>query len=218
MSTKSQPQRAAESTAPLGQGFGARLRLARERAEMSVRELARRIGVSASLVSQVENGRVMPSVATLYAIANELGLLVDDLFRDTEPATDREAGLTAPHPGPVQRSETRKSIRLAAGVRWERLTPLPDDEVEFVYVVYEVGGASCEPDSLIRHGGKEYAYLISGRLGVQIGFEEYELRPGDSVTFDAQTPHRLWAIGDEPAVAVWVILNRHSDRRRRPEG
>jgi mannose-6-phosphate isomerase-like protein (cupin superfamily) len=57
--------------------------------------------------------------------------------------------------------------------------------------------------------------MISGRLGVRIGFDEFELGPGDSISFDAQSPHRLWTIGREPAVAVWVVLNRHGDSRVR---
>jgi quercetin dioxygenase-like cupin family protein len=158
----------------------------------------------------------MPSVGTLYAMANELGLLVDDLFRDEETTTqpDAAAGATVRR-GPVQRSPNRETIHLSGGVRWERLTPTSDAEVEFLYVVYDVGATSCEEDALIRHGGKEYAYVLGGRLGVRLGFEEFELRPGDSITFDAQTPHRLWTIGKKPAIAIWVVLNRHADRRTR---
>lgn len=198
-------------------GLGSRLRLARERKDISVRGLARRVGVSPSLVSQIERGHVMPSVGTLYSIANELQLLLDDLFKDAESGRspgDRAKSRGAA-PSPVQRHHRRKAITLAAGVRWERLTSTPDEKVEFLYVVYDVKGASCEPDSLIRHGGREYAYMISGRLGVKIGFEEFALGPGDSISFDAEKPHRLWAIGNEPAVAIWVVLNRHSDARMR---
>ena len=68
---------------------------------------------------------------------------------------------------------------------------------------------------LVRHGGMEYAYLLSGRLGVRIGFNQYELGAGDSISFDAQNPHRLWTIGDRPAVAIWAILKRSGDRRTR---
>lgn len=199
----------------ISDGLGGRLRAARERTGLTVRGLARAIGVSASLVSQIENGRVMPSVGTLYAIANRLGLLVDDMFREAEGGAAVQGPQPANAPvGPVQRHDTRKAIRLASGVRWELLTPAPDDEVEFLYVVYDVGGESCAADSLTRHGGKEYAMVLSGRLGVRIGFREYELGPGDSVTFDAQMPHRLWTVGVEPAVAVWVVLNRHGDARK----
>jgi mannose-6-phosphate isomerase-like protein (cupin superfamily) len=87
---------------------------------------------------------------------------------------------------------------------------------EFLVVVYNVGAESCPTDALIRHGGKEYACIISGRLGIRIGFEEFELGPGDSIAFDAQMPHRLWTLGREPAEALWVVLNRHGDNRIRP--
>ena len=70
----------AANRAKASSGIGPRLRQARERKNMSVRGLARYVGVSPSLVSQIERGRVMPSVGTLYSIANELGLVVDDLF------------------------------------------------------------------------------------------------------------------------------------------
>jgi transcriptional regulator with XRE-family HTH domain len=197
--------------------LGLRLRQARERKGFTVRGLARYVGVSPSLVSQVERGRVMPSVGTLYSIANQLELVVDDLFRDAGRGTkgDRAGSTRDDAADPVQRPSNRRTIRLAEGVRWERLTPRPDPEVEFLYVVYEVGAESCDKDSLIRHGGKEYAYIIDGRLGVKIGFEEFELGQGDSITFDAQMPHRLWTIGKKPAEAIWVVYNRHGDTRTR---
>jgi len=212
---KSSPGRLAHAGST---GFGARLRAARERAGVTLRGLARKLDVSPSLISQIERGNVMPSVGTLYLIANELDLMLDDLFREESPAgrrngarvLDARAGA-----GLVRQRGKRESIRLAAGVRWERLAALPDDEVEFLYVVYDPGGASCERDALVRHGGKEYAYMISGRLGLKIGFDQYELKAGDSISFDAQRPHRLWAIGKKPAVAIWVVVNRHGDSRVR---
>jgi transcriptional regulator with XRE-family HTH domain len=190
-----------------------RLRQGRERKGFTVRGLARYLGVSPSLVSQVERGRVMPSVGTLYAIANQLELVVDDLFRDAGAPRAERARQAGDAADPVQKPHNRKIIRLAEGVQWERLTPRPDPEVEFLRVTYEVGAESCGKDSLIRHGGKEYAYMISGRLGLKIGFEEFELGPGDSITFDAQMPHRLWTIGKKSAEAVWVVYNRHGDSR-----
>jgi transcriptional regulator with XRE-family HTH domain len=182
---------------------------------MTVRGLARYVGVSPSLVSQIERGRVMPSVGTLYNIANQLGLVVDDLFRGVEGSGKRRDTATATRESLdlVQHPGQRKKISLADGVRWERLTPGPDREVEFLLVVYEAGAESCPENALVRHGGKEYAYLLSGRLGMKIGFEEFELAPGDSISFDAQMPHRLWTVGREQAVALWVVLNRHGDNR-----
>ena len=120
---------------PASSGLGARLRIAREHSGATVRGFARTVGVSPSLVSQIERGHVMPSVGTLYAITNELGLLVDDVFKDDREAAARAASPAAavatgvPPDGPVQRHETRRVIRLASGVRWELLTAAPDDEL-----------------------------------------------------------------------------------------
>jgi transcriptional regulator with XRE-family HTH domain len=193
--------------------LGVRLREGRERKAFTVRGLARYVGVSPSLVSQIERGKVMPSVGTLYAIANQLELVVDDLFRDAgAPRSDRGRG-AGDGADPVQRAHDHSTIRLAEGVRGERLTPTPDPEVEFLKVVYEVGAESCGEASPIRHRGSEYAYMLSGRLGLKIGFEQFELGPGDSITFDAQMPHRLWTIGKKHAEAIWVVYNRHGDSR-----
>src|SRR5690606_26494682 len=163
-----------ETGAPALDFLGKRLRQEREARGLSLRELARRIGVSPSLVSQIERGLVTPSVSTLWSIASELDLTIDELFNASERST-------APPPptgakahgseGPVQRRHDRKRIRLAGGVVWERLTAQPDETVDFLHVVYEVGAESCPADSLFRHGGKEYAYIISSRLGLQVGFE-----------------------------------------------
>jgi transcriptional regulator with XRE-family HTH domain len=86
---------------------------------MTVRGLAREIDVSPSLISQVERGRVMPSVGTLYSIVNELGLVVDDLFRVRNTKAQQEDRAEA-----TLRALTRSARPqpegdpLAGGVRW----------------------------------------------------------------------------------------------------
>ena len=233
LKSQSSPK-SAEQTEKLGlaDALGLRLRFHREQASTSIRELARRTGVSPSLISQIEHGRVTPSVDTLYRISNELGISVDRFFNDSDtdsgqPAaaevTVRQGGESGSNPpqasgGVVQPARNRKMIQLSGGVTWERLTPNPDDQVEFLLVTYQPGSESCPKTSLLRHGGKEYATVLSGRFGVTIGFEDYEVGPGDSIAFDAFHPHRIYAIGNEPATAIWVILNRGGDARLGHEG
>ena len=210
--------------------MGARVRAERLRQNIGVRELARRVGVSASLVSQVELGKASPSVGTLYAIVNELGLSLDELFFEQPPARQaarepRSGPMPEPEPhvggagdqmtpvDPVVRRGGGKAIQLASGVRWERLAPETPQDVDFLHVIYEVGGASCPPDSLIRHSGREYGHVLGGRLGVTIGFETYELGPGDSVSFESSMPHRLFTIGNGPVQAIWFVVGRRGDPR-----
>jgi transcriptional regulator with XRE-family HTH domain len=193
--------------------IGARLRERREQAGLSLRDLAGRIGVSASLISQIERDKVNPSVSTLWALVRELGFTMGELFAVDLPEPAGGPARTAAAPGPVVRPDERAVINLASGVTWERLTATSDPSVEFLRVVYEPGSESCPEDSLVHHGGREYGYVISGRLGVRIGFDEYELSPGHSISFDASSPHRLWAIGNEPAEVLWAVVGRQGDRR-----
>jgi transcriptional regulator with XRE-family HTH domain len=204
-----------ESTEPEYVTMGDRLRQARQARGLSLRGLAEVVGVSPSLISQVETGRAKPSVNTLYALANELGVSLDVLlFMDTQPpAGDKPNPMEepiqteVPH-DPVQRAASRSSIRLGSGVVWERLTSESIRNVDFLHVTYEVGGESSPADAFQRHAGQEWGYVLSGTLMVRIGFDEYLLQAGDAISFDSATPHRLFNAGDTPARAVWFTLGR----------
>jgi transcriptional regulator with XRE-family HTH domain len=185
-----------------------RLRAERERRGISLRELARRLDISPSAISQIETGRARPSVATLWAIVTELGMSLDDLFApEADDAPPRPSTL------PVVTAEAREALQLATGVRWERMTASADPDVDFIWVVYDVGGSSSPDDGFIRHAGREYGLVLSGRLEVTVGFERSILGPGDSISFDSTTPHRLRNAGDEPVTSVWVVVGRRADPR-----
>jgi transcriptional regulator with XRE-family HTH domain len=204
------------SAEPEYASMGDRLRQARQARGLSLRGLAEVLGVSPSLISQVETGRAKPSVNTLYALATELGISLDVLlFMDTKPplqsedALDLEESIETPLPqDPVQRAASRSSIRLGSGVVWERLTTESIRNVDFLHVTYEVGGESSPADAFQRHSGQEWGYVLSGTLTVRIGFDEFILQPGDAISFDSATPHRLFNAGDTPAQAVWFVLGR----------
>jgi transcriptional regulator with XRE-family HTH domain len=213
-------KRLRDLTADFQDGIGQRLRSERERHGLSLRELARRLAISPSALSQIETGRSRPSVGTLYAIVTELGISLDELFGSPRPAA-----VAAPDaPGAegavaslVQRRDSRKCLDLESGVRWERLTPTSEPDADFLHVHYEVGGASSREGTHMRHMGREYGVVLSGRLRVTIGFdeEEFELGPGDSIAFESSRPHRLENAGDEPVEAIWFVVGRsQSDARK----
>lgn len=196
--------------------IGERLRDARQAGDLTVREVARRVGVSPSLISQIERDKVTPSVSTLWSLVTVLGLSMGDLFADVEPPAPalgpRPAAATVSG-SPTTEPGRRAVINLDSGVTWERLTADHDQVVEFLTISYPPGAESCDENSLLRHGGKEYGYVLRGVLGVRVGFDEYELHPGMAISFDASSPHRLWAIGDSPTEALWVVVGRQSDSR-----
>lgn len=212
------------------QNIGSSIRAARQIRGISLRELARQIGVSASFVSQLENGKANASVGTLYALVDALDLSLDELMsgsggnpadRDERQArsgadAQKQVGIhvsqLAPVTDPVQPRDERAAIRFP-GVEWERLTRAADPLVDFLHVRYEPGGASCAPDDMMRHGGREYGYILTGLLHVQVGFDHYDLAPGDAVTFDSMTPHRLSNPYDDPVQAVWMVIGRRDDER-----
>jgi transcriptional regulator with XRE-family HTH domain/mannose-6-phosphate isomerase-like protein (cupin superfamily) len=216
----------------LAEPVGAGLRKHREEAGMSLRALAREVGVSPSLISQIEHGKATPSVATLYAIVSELGISLDELFFDNPrgaaaipgPGPERHADTgnertpsshwKAPSEGPVLRAGNRLSLTLATGVRWERLTASHDPGVEFLYCTYPVGGESATADNLMTHEGSEYGIVLEGRCGATVGEDYYELEAGDSIAFDSRTPHRIWNLSDDkPMLAIWTVVGRDGDPR-----
>ncbi|MGO8891882.1 MAG: helix-turn-helix domain-containing protein [Streptosporangiaceae bacterium] len=237
-----------------GTGLGPRLRLVRAGRQLSVRELARRVGCSASLISQIERGVSVPSVGVLYSLATELGSSLDYLLfgsgagpgagRDDDAGADAEAGADAgadagagagsgegsiggpaaggsgraggggasPPLAIVQRGDGRKIIDLASGVRWERLTPQSEAMTDFLEVIYSPGGHSTDERRPLRHDGREYLLIISGTLQANVGFESYELGPGDSIAFDSSTPHEYLNKTGDYVHAISVVVHSEPGR------
>jgi transcriptional regulator with XRE-family HTH domain len=215
----------ASSIPPVGE----RIREERTRRGLSVRQLARDVGVSASLISQIENGRSRPSVSTLYAITQALGISVEDVF---DTAADTAAGSTpsrsvrstasaesAPSMaealatattdvalGPLVRPRDREVLELDSGVTWERLGRIAGAQVDFMLVTYPPGSSSSSTGQLMRHPGDEYGYLISGALVLTLGFAEHELGSGDAISFPSSSPHRYRNDGDVPAIGIWAVI------------
>ncbi|HUG50653.1 MAG TPA: helix-turn-helix domain-containing protein [Terrimesophilobacter sp.] len=197
---------------------GARLREARTSHKLSLRNVAQALGVSASLISQVETGKTQPSVSTLFAMAHHFGLSLDELL-DVKPSANRagqsseRAALSAPT---VQRASDNPVIEMENGVRWERLAAPAGGPAEALLVTYEPGASSSVEGKLMRHSGIEYAYILEGHLNLQLEFDLHELGPGDSLQFDAVRPHSYSNPGKTPARGVWFVAGRHQQNEDMP--
>jgi transcriptional regulator with XRE-family HTH domain len=199
---------------------GQRIREERIRRGVSLRTLASEVGVSASMISQIENGKSQPSVSTLYAITSALGISIQEVF-DTplQEPVERVGEVVPPTTvlqalgssrglriGPIVRSKERQALTLDTGVIWERLGELPPHSIDFMLVTYPPGGTSSSTGGLMRHPGSEFGYLISGELMLTLGFDEIHLVPGDAISFESTEPHSYRNNGTEPAVGVWFVV------------
>jgi transcriptional regulator with XRE-family HTH domain/quercetin dioxygenase-like cupin family protein len=212
--------------------IGERIRTERARKGISLRGLARSVGLSPSLISQIETGKCQPSVSTLYAITTALGVSVQDVFGEAgpggapggrpagrEPAGQgavpaRPAAADSPETGgPVVCPGQRDVLELDSGVIWQRLGRVPGGHVDFLLVSYAPGGCSSPAGRLMQHAGTEYGYLIQGELTVTLGFRAHRLTPGDAVSFASVTPHSYRNEGTVPAVGVWFVAGPDGTQR-----
>jgi quercetin dioxygenase-like cupin family protein len=161
-----------------------------------LQELGEMTGLSASMLSLVERGKTSPSIGTLVAISYALGVHMRDLVSGDRP-TD---------PDPVSRREEQPEFHTPSGVRRRVLRDDRQRGLEVAINEYAPGTSSAEQP--LHHEGFEYGVLIEGRLVVQIGDAEYELRPGDLVSYNSGSPHRISNPGRRSARALWVNLDR----------
>jgi transcriptional regulator with XRE-family HTH domain len=208
--------------------LGFRLKEIRQRAGLSLRELARQAGVSPSLVSQIENGKSQPSVGTLYTFARLLGVSVDELFEADEQAHEAALALeeqpddewhgsgrmnptNAWEPSEysnrvsVVHPSHRPQITMAEGVVWERLAATPEHAVNFMKVTYAPGATSSAGGEMVTHDGYEYALVLKGELVVTVGQEVFHLREGESFGFDCSIPHVHRNPGPGVFEGVWFV-------------
>ena len=217
--------------------IGKKLRNARKTQNLSLRELSGMTEISASMLSQIENGKATPSVRSLHSIADALNVPFDYFFPnkgDSKPTTSLplpqgeaftasdmrqrqvdsqlngefdEPVTTVIRGGDVLLQKDRPSIELKGGVTWFRLTAETDQDAEFLEIIYQPGASSGA--NMSHHVGREFGLVVEGELLLELGFDTYTLQAGDSVIFDSNTPHRLTNPCDTPMRAFWVVINSH---------
>ena len=187
--------------------IGAELRRVRVSRKLSLRSVATAVGVSASLLSQVETGKTQPSVSTLYALVNHLGISLDGLIKGQSNLEAQDLnGYEDGHHGIVQRRNENPKIEMENGVVWERLADGGRVDADPLMVAYEPGSSSSVEGKMMRHDALEYGVIIEGTLTLRIENEVHEIYPGDSFSFDANRLH-IWENNSaKPARGIWFVI------------
>lgn len=160
---------------------------------MTIASLARKVGVSAAAISQIESGAVQPSVATLRKLAAAFDMPVFRLFLPVESEAVK-----------VIRREDRTTIgRPWSGARYQLLSPITRGQLEVMEVSLDPGQSSAP--ELLSHGGEECLVVITGQGALDYGETVIDLRAGDAATFEASIPHRLRNTGRRRMTALSII-------------
>lgn len=197
MKTAKGQDRQADSLIDTKKSLGVRLRLARQMKGLTLKELAERSECSESLLSKVENGKVLPSLPMIHRVVQVLETNISWLF--DEPANDEAV---------IFREGTRPFITLdkhkgtSRGLTLERIIPFKDGHLLQCNIHHlEVGGQSGET---ITHEGEEVGYVLTGSVELTLNGDVYRLESGDGFCFRSNIPHSYRNVGESPASILWV--------------
>jgi transcriptional regulator with XRE-family HTH domain len=179
--------------------IGERIKHLRLKKSMGLVELGRHTGLSASFLSQLETGRVVPTLRNLARIAMVFSKDLSYFF-DPEPQTlfrvhRRKDRVRLPQTGVDDPSYFFESLGYL----------VPDRQLDPYFAEFLPVKTGREPRAH-QHLGCEFLYLLSGALDVRHGEGTHHVEAGDSVYFDANTVHSYVCAGDSPATAVIVTL------------
>lgn len=183
------------------ENIGSRMRAAREQLGLSIKDVAAATGLSTAMVSLVERGKASPSVGTIVAISDVLGLSMADLFSaGPDPAS------------PVVRHEEQEVGATVNGMTRTVIVSEPLLGIEISRHGYDPG-ASSGPVAT-HHTGYECGIVLAGRLWVELGGEVFELRAGDAIRFSSSVPHRFFNSSQAVSRAIWFNVKTWPDARQ----
>jgi transcriptional regulator with XRE-family HTH domain len=180
---------------------------------MSLRELARRVGISPSAVSQIERGLSSPSLPTIVALANELQLSVDYLLGiDLSRNGGGQAGTI------VTRASTRGQTTLSRGVRCGAFAREPGRGVELFLAWFDPAARAGADELPFPAGsGSLVAVVVEGSLRMVTSEGEDELEPGDAVELERGTLRSI-RNGETRTAAVVLASLESASRAEAPPG
>jgi transcriptional regulator with XRE-family HTH domain len=166
---------------------------------MPLSELSKKVGVSVSALSQIENAKAFPSVITLKTIANSLHTSVGDLIGEFEDLT-RNPLIKADDIKFVKTNQLETSLYLLSHHDNGK-------QMEPYLVKFPVGGDSS--DIMTEHSGQGFVHIIEGKLQFTLNGVAYNLEKGDSFYFNSNVGHHLMNAGKTEAQIIWVVAPPH---------
>ena len=179
-----------------GGTVGQRIRMYRERLEMSIYDLAKKCGIAEDTINSIEKGEVLPALGVLTkisrALGQRLGTFMDDQFKP-DPIITRASD--SEKVAAEQRNELGyASHSLAIGK--------PDRHMDPFRIEFAADGV----DEVSSHEGEELIICIAGEVELSYGGEKTVLKAGDSAYYNSVVKHGLKAVGGKPASIYGVVF------------
>ena len=177
--------------------IGRQVKRYRKQLGLTITEMCDRTGLSAGMMSKIENGNTSPSLATLRSLSTALNVPVTSLFREFEE--QREATFVKAGQGlAIERRGTR------AGHQYQLLGHSVHSDVSVEPYLITLKKES-EVFPIFQHAGVEFIYVLQGSMVYRHLNETYSLGPGDSLFFDSDAPHGPEKLVDLPVRFLSVI-------------
>ena len=174
---------------------GLNIKKLREQQGLTLRELASKLDVTASFISQVEQGKAAPSLAKLKMMADALSVTVGELVGEEETPEKRIF---------LRKNERRSIKKIGKGINIEILTePDFDKQMEALFFTLKRGATSG--GKKFQHFGQEFALVQKGSLEVSLNGKKYLLKEGDSLYFQSSIPHSFRNKSNGRTEVLWVI-------------
>lgn len=173
---------------------GANIKRIREERGLTLRDLAKQLGVSASFLSQIETGKASPSLSSLKSLADSLQVTVGGLMGEDEKVVN-----------PVVKKNQRKVLKhMGKGIEMYLLTSSnPNKQME--PLLFSLDKNANSGHSAYKHFGQEFVLVIKGALEITLNGNKYVLSKGDSIYFNSSVAHSFKNIHKSNTEALWVV-------------
>ena len=176
--------------------MGIRIKRRREVLGFQVKELSDTIGVTSSLISQIERGKAFPSIVTLKKIAIALKTTVGDLIGENENL-DLHPLLKPDERRFVKKNRTGTSLHMLSYHD-------PSKQIE-PYIIQFVESSNSKGIMTSNYPGQEFCYVLKGNFDARIGKHRYNLSEGDGFYFDSSQSHLFKNTSTDDAEILWII-------------
>lgn len=173
--------------------IGAKVQEFRQQRQLTLRQLASKAGMTPSMLSQIENNIVNPSINTLKEIARALEVPMFKFFQDN----------TLPQNIIVRKNQHKVIGSPGEDVLYHLLTPDTNGSIEFCLM--EIPAYSSSSNIPHEHEGEEVAYVLEGKVDIWVGNTKEELEAGDSIRIPALSAHRWMNESDRTVKVVFAV-------------